>query len=259
MGAEQADTPEFQIEDGCIIDQLVGDTYARLAGIGPVFDADHVATALATIHRLNYVEDFGDWTNCMRTYAVHGERGHIVLAYPNELPVHPMPYWSEVWTGLEYVYAIGLAQIGETALAEDVVAAVRERFSGVRRNPFDEAECGHHYARAMASWGVLVALTGFSYDGRSGDVSFAASQTPARWFWSAGGAWGTVRQSLDAQGERSVELAVLHGSLRVDRVLVGHDVFTPDTPGVLSAGGTYELSIDGPGAAAVPPGHEAHP
>ena len=77
-------------------------------------------------------EDFGDWTNYKRTYAVKGERGHIVLSYPNGLPEHPMPYWSEVWTGLEYVYAIGLAQPGQRELAEDVVAAARERFSGAR-------------------------------------------------------------------------------------------------------------------------------
>ena len=66
----------------------------------------------------------------MRTYAVKGERGHIVLSYPNGLPEHPMPYWCEAWTGLEYVYAIGLAQAGLVDLAEDVVVAVRERFSG---------------------------------------------------------------------------------------------------------------------------------
>ena len=145
------------------------------------------------------MEDFGEWTNYMRTYAVQGERGHIVLSYPKGLPEHPMPYWSEVWTGLEYVYARPFQQ-GETQLAQDVVAAARERFSGARRNPFDEAECGHHYARAMASWGLIVALSGFDYDGRNGVMSFAAAATPARWFWSSGAAWGTLRQSTDPSG-----------------------------------------------------------
>jgi non-lysosomal glucosylceramidase len=269
LGAERADHPEFQIGDGCITDQLMGDTYARIAGIGPVFDPDHAATALASIHRLNYVPDFGDWTTYVRSYAVAGERGHIVLSYPGGLPEHPAPYWSEAWTGLEYVLAMGLAQHGFCDLARDAVAAVRERFDGARRNPFDEAECGHHYARALASWGVLVALTGFGYDGRSGVMSFATADLSAEpvaalaepgadgalarepepgavtWFWANGSAWGTVRQSLDAAGVRAVSLEVLHGSVRVERVLVGGEEFGPAEPGVLAAGSACQLSARG--------------
>ena len=217
MGAQRADIPEFQIGDGCITDQLVGDTYARLVGLGAVLDEQHVRTALDSIHRLNYVPDFGSWTNYMRTYAVHGERGHIVMSYPHGLPEHPMPYWPEAWTGLEYVYAIGLIQAGNAELAQDVVSAVRERFNGRRRNPFDEAECGHHYARAMASWGLVVALTGFCYDARTGVMSFAESADPATWFWSAGDAWGKLRQSPGI----TPRLEVLHGSPRITRLRVG--------------------------------------
>ncbi len=179
MGATNATDPEFQVGDGCVIDQLVGDTYGQLVGLSPVLDPAHVKSALSSIHNLNYVPDFGDWTNYMRTYAVKGERGHIVLSYPNGLPEHPMPYWCEVWTGVEYVYAIGLALEGLTELAEDVVAAARQRYSGARRNPFDETECGHHYARALASWGLIPALTGFRYDGRTGTVTFAPTRRSA--------------------------------------------------------------------------------
>ena len=210
-----------------------------------MFDTDHVATALHSIHRLNYVEDLGDWTNCMRTYAVHGERGHIVLSYPDGLPEHPMPYWSEVWTGLEYVYALGLVQQRETALAEDVVAAARERFSGARRNPFNEAECGHHYAWAMSSWGLVVGQTGFDYDGRGRVMSFADTQAPTRWFWSSGASWGTLAQAVDASGARRAQLEVLYGSVRVERVLIGETVFAPPSPALLAAGATYDLSPEG--------------
>jgi uncharacterized protein (DUF608 family) len=242
MGAEQADDPEFQIGDGCLVDQVVGDTYARLFGLGPVLDPGHVKTTLASVHRLNYVADLGEWTNYMRTYAVHGERGHIVVSYPKGLPAHPMPYWCEVWTGLEYVFALGLAQQGEAALAEDVVAAVRERFSGARRNPYDEAECGHHYARAMASWGLVVGFTGFGYDGRSGVMSFAEAQGPANWFWSTGSAWGTLRQGAPGTGARSAQLEVAFGSVRVEQVAIGASVLRPPAPGLLRAGVTVELA-----------------
>ncbi|HEX3491713.1 MAG TPA: hypothetical protein VHU92_20375, partial [Streptosporangiaceae bacterium] len=163
-------------------------------------------------------------------YAVHGERGHIVESYPNGLPEHPMPYWPEAWTGLEYVYAMGLIQEGRADQAEDVVAAVRERFTGARRNPFDEAECGHHYARAMASWGLIVALTGFGYDGRAGVMRFAEAAQPARWFWSTGSAYGLLHQSPDG----TASLEVVGGSVQVEKVLIGTRELHPKSPGVLT-------------------------
>jgi len=236
LGAERADQPEFQIGDGCGIDQLVGEVCARVAGLEPLFDPEHARTALRSIGRLNYVADFGDWANYVRGYAVHGERGHIVLSYPNGLPEHPAPYWCETWTGAEYIYATGLAQHGEADRADEVVTGIRERFTGARRNPFDEAECGHHYARALASWGVIVAQTGFSYDARSGVMTLAASPAPTVWFWSNGTAWGTVRQSLRPSDTRAVELEVLHGSLRLVRVMIGGEEFRPPSAGVLAAG-----------------------
>jgi non-lysosomal glucosylceramidase len=241
MGAQEADQPEFQIGDGCLTDQLLGDIYAQLTGIGPVFDQAHAATTLDSIHRLNYVPDFGAWTNYMRTYAVHGERGHIVMSYPKGLPEHPMPYWPEVWTGLEYVYAIGLIQHGQAGLAEDAVAAARERFSGRRRNPFDEAECGHHYARAMASWGLVVALTGFRYDARQGLMTFAEVTQPTRWFWSTGSAWGTVQQTPDGPDGGRVELEVLSGSVRVEQLVAGERAFRPKGGPVLTGGAVCQL------------------
>ncbi len=240
MGAENATDPEFQVGDGCIADQLVGDTYAQLVGLPHLLDPEHVKSALSSIHNLNYVPDFGDWTNYMRTYVVRGERGHIVLSYPSGLPEHPMPYWCEAWTSFEYVYAIGLVQAGLGERAEDAVAAARERFSGKRRNPFDEAECGHHYARAMASWGLVPAFTGFGYDGRNAVMSFARSSDGAKWFWSTGSAWGTVQQSFANDGKLQVQLDVLGGRVRVDRALVGETTFRPDAPGQLPPG-RYQL------------------
>lgn len=243
MGAGNPHAPEFQIGDGCIIDQLVGDTYGRVAGLPAVLDVGHSGAALRSVHELNYVGDFGNWTNYMRTYAGRGERGHIVLAYPKELPEHPMPYWSEVWTGLEYVYAIGLVQAGHDELAEDVVAAARQRYSGKRRNPFDETECGHHYARALSSWGLLVALTGFSYDARTATMAFAPASS-ARWFWSNGSAWGTFEQSARHGGDKLLRLQVLNGQVEVQAVIVGGVALRPPTPGMLLAG-SYDLREDG--------------
>jgi len=247
FGAERADQPEFQIAHGCMLDQLAGDAHARLAGLGAVFDERHALAALRSIRRLNYVQDFGAWTNVVRGYAGRGERGHIVVSYPGEVPEHPAPYWCETWTGAEYVYATSLAQHGAPGLADDVAAGIRERFTGARRNPFDEAECGHHYARALASWGLMVALTGFSYDGRAGVMRFAAADGPAVWFWSNGAAWGTLGQDAAGVGaDRRATLTVLHGQVRVERVIIGARELRPPRPGLLAAGASHELAADGP-------------
>jgi hypothetical protein len=45
-----------------------------------------------------------------------------------------------------------------------VVRTCRDRYDGRVRNPFDEYECGHWYARAMASYGLIQGLTGIRYD-----------------------------------------------------------------------------------------------
>jgi hypothetical protein len=108
---------------------------------------------------------------------------------------------------------------GMRSEALGVVETVRSRFDGRRRNPFDEAECGHHYVRAMASWGLVPAWTGFAYDGVDRTLRFAApdpddGSSPVRWFWSNGYAWGTVEQR---RGETGIDVSVqvIEGTLRV--------------------------------------------
>jgi hypothetical protein len=40
---------------------------------------------------------------------------------------------------------------GLAAEGVEGISSTRRRYDGERRNPWDEAECGHHYARAMAA------------------------------------------------------------------------------------------------------------
>ncbi|MHB1782541.1 MAG: GH116 family glycosyl-hydrolase [Acidimicrobiales bacterium] len=236
MGANDPHDPEYQIGDGCIIDQLVGDTYAQLVGLERIFAPERAERALESIRQENRVADLGAWANGMRTYGGRDEGGYLVESYPKGLPRHPMPYWSEVWSGLEYVYAMGLMQAGRPEWAEEAVAMVRRRYDGRRRNPFDETECGHHYARPLASWGLLVAHTGFCYDGCRGRLAFAASTTPVTWFWSSGHAWGTLSQD-PAVPEAKYQLTVAEGRLRLTSLVIGGDqVFSSEAERVLGPG-----------------------
>ena len=215
MGSQDLEDPDLQIGDGCLADQLVGQKLAHLCGLGHLLDPDHIRTTFASILRHNRRDTMAGHFNPMRSYALGDEGGLVVASYPNgNRPRRPFPYYDEVWTGLEYTAAVGMFYEGMQAEGVGVVETVRNRFDGRRRNPFDEAECGHHYARAMASWGAVPALTGFAYDGVEQTLTFAAADQRTRWFWSNGWAWGTVEQRPTGEGAE-VTLDVVEGTLRV--------------------------------------------
>lgn len=149
---------DFQIGSGCLIDQLLGDFAARSVGLPAVADAAHAKVTLATIIdkcRRKSCDEF----NPMRSYVLSDEVSLKMAWYPPDMiPCSPFPYYRETMTGFEYVVAALLAWTGDRREAESVVRDIRARYDGRKRNPFDEAECGHHYARALASWTVMKAF-----------------------------------------------------------------------------------------------------
>jgi hypothetical protein len=54
--------------------------------------------------------------------------------------------------------------MGRVAEGLEIVRTCRSRYDGQIRNPFDEYEWGHWYARAMASYALLQGLSGARYD-----------------------------------------------------------------------------------------------
>jgi len=103
---------------------------------------------------------------------------------------------------------------GQTDEGLKCIRNIRDRYDGGKRSPFDEAECGHHYARAMASWAAVIALTGFQYSGVDKSMTFAPDK--GRCFWSNGYAWGVCSLRKAGKG-MNVELSVLHGGLSLSR------------------------------------------
>lgn len=149
---------DYQLAAGCLIDQLVGDYAARHVGLGAVADERNSSKTLDTILAKNASANVGATYNCGRDYAFPEEPSLKMAWYPDgRMPKKPFPYYSENMTGFEYVVAASLAQRGRFAEAEKVVKDIRDRYDGRKRNPFDEAECGHHYVRALAAWSVLKA------------------------------------------------------------------------------------------------------
>lgn len=153
--------PDYQLANGCLVDQLLGDYAARAVGLGPVADESHARKTMETILRCNRREPNRPAFNPMRDFVLADERALRMAWYPDgALPEKPFPYYRETMTGFEYVAAAELALLGERGAAEEVVRDIRARYDGKKRNPFDEAECGHHYARALVSWTVFRAFVG---------------------------------------------------------------------------------------------------
>ena len=211
---------ELQLGAGCLVDQLAGQYMAHVCGLGYLHDPRHVKQTLRAIMRHNFRRSFHGHFNHLRSFALGDESGLLMATYPRgRRPQRPFPYYNEVMTGFEYTAAAGMLYEGLIRDGLRCIAAIRDRYDGRKRNPFDEAECGHHYGRAMASWAALLALTGFHYSAVAATIAFAPARKPVMWFWSNGYAWGTCRQ-VPARGKIRVELRVLHGRLRARRLVL---------------------------------------
>jgi non-lysosomal glucosylceramidase len=216
MGARTVTEPDYQLGRGCLVDQLVGQYMAHVCGLGYLVDPAHVKTTLASILKYNSRKGFFDHFNCLRSFVLGDEEALLMASYPKGRPRNPFPYFTEVMTGFEYTAAVGLLYEGDFVGGLGVIRDIRARYDGRKRSPFDEAECGHHYARAMASWAAVPALTGFSWDGVAEAMAFAARE--GTHFWSNGETWGTCRIAADG---RKAELAVFRGSLSLRSFRLG--------------------------------------
>jgi hypothetical protein len=222
MGADRLTEPDFQVGDGCLVDQLVGQYMAHVTGLGYLLDPRKVRKALASLFRYNFKRGMFDHWNTMRTYALNDEAALLICTWPRgNRPRAPFPYFSEVMTGFEYQAGIHMIYEGLVKQGLAVIAAIRARYDGERRSPWDEAECGHHYARAMASWAAIPALSGFQYNGREKELAIAPRVRPKsfRCFWSTGTGWGELRLERKGRAGR-LRVSVLHGSLPLSTIRV---------------------------------------
>lgn len=243
VGASNLAEPELQLGRGCLTDQLVGQVMAHVCGLGLLLDRGHQRTTLRSILKYNWRDGFIDHFNHRRSYALGDDQGLLVATYPKgDRPKQPFPYAFEVWSGLEYTAAAGMLYEGLEAEALQLIEAVRARHDGRRRNPFDEPECGHHYVRAMASWACLLAYTGFRYDAVAGSLSVRAAERPATWFWSAGHAWGILRQEPNADAS-NVTLKCLGGALLLSSFTIDGFGAASTALETLRAGATFHIVI----------------
>jgi hypothetical protein len=216
--------------DGCEIDQVLGQSWAWQVGLGRITDAAQTKTALRSLWKYNFTPDVGPWRAAKkpgRWYALAGEGGLIMCTHPKgppkEFKDHPSAwsamYFNECMTGFEYQAAWHMVAEGLVQEGLAVTRAIHDRYHAARRNPWNEVECGDHYARAMASYGVYLAACGYEYHGPQGHLGFAPRLTPDnfRAAFTAAEGWGTFSRQA-AGGKQKATLAIKTGRLRLRTV-----------------------------------------
>jgi uncharacterized protein (DUF608 family) len=162
----QKEGPKYQYGNGCLSDGVLGAWIGKMAGLDDFISPEKVTSHLNAVHKYNLRTDLSTHVNPQRpSFGLGKEGGLLLCTWPggDELTL-PFVYSNEVWTGIEYQVASHLMAMGEVDNGLEIVREVRRRYDGRVRNPFNEYECGHWYARAMASYGLIQGLTGMRYD-----------------------------------------------------------------------------------------------
>jgi len=210
-----------QFGDGCLADQMFGQTWAHQLSLGRLYPEDKVESALESIWKYNWTTDVSEQNKVHhpeRTYADAGEAGLLICTWPKSkhLGKRGVRYRNEVWTGIEYQVAACMINEGMLDKGLSIVKAVDERYDGKTNNPWNEIECGDHYARAMASWGVMTALQGFHYDGPKGTITFRPKiqKDNLETFFTAAEGWGNFSQKRKG-GTQTHTLDLRYGQLKL--------------------------------------------
>ena len=229
--------------DGCLIDQVLGQSLADQAGLEErVIPEQECKSALKSIWKYNFAPD-AFWyqkhhkpIKGARIYATEGEAGTIMCTWPKggaERAVPGMASWpdvSETWLGPGgyfdecmngFEYQVASHMISEGLLQEGlaITKAVHDRYGALKRNPYNEVECGDHYSRSMAAHGVLIAVSGFRYHGPKGEITFKPKLNPEDFkapFTVAEG-WGSYSQKINNK-KQVVKLIMYHGQLMLTKI-----------------------------------------
>ncbi|MDR1146716.1 MAG: hypothetical protein LBK71_11365 [Verrucomicrobiales bacterium] len=230
---------------GCQIDQVYGQAWAWQVGLGRVLPEQETRSALRAVFRHNFTTDVAPYRAKFtkgRVFAMHGEGGVLLGTWPD--PAWPaerargvyLSYLNEVWTGNEHALAAHLLWEGLAPEALTVERAMHERYDGMKRNPWSEVECGAHYGRALAAYGVFLAACGFHLDGPAGTIEFAPrlSADNFRAAFTAPEGWGSYWQKQAADGGLAAGVELRYGTLTVQAL-------------TLTAGGdsTGDLALNG--------------
>ena len=229
--------PKYQYGTGCISDGVIGQWYATMLGLPDALNPARSRRHLAAIFKHNYRPSLRGHANPQRPgYALNDEPGLLLCSWPRGgKPSLPFVYSDEVWTGIEYQVASHMIYEGLVDEGLSIVRGVRQRYDGKVRNPWNEYECGSYYARALASYAVLLALTGFRYRApdRRLEIAPKLEGDKGSFLFSVDSGWGSIHYEKKAGGVR-VRIAVEEGQLEVAEVRFGGSLVDAELREVLS-------------------------
>ena len=217
---DEENIKQHQYGMGCFSDQLMGQWWAFHLGLGYILPSEHVDKAVESIFKYNFKESLENVEQTFRIFASKTDSGLMTCMWPHGgKPEEPTLYSDEVWTGIEYEVAALCIYTGKIPEALKILQAVRNRYDGSRRNPWNEVECGDHYVRAMSSWTLLHALTGVDYSVESKQFTLGPKINSDNFqtFFITATAWGQVKQQITGE-KSSCSLSVSHGSLEVKSI-----------------------------------------
>lgn len=225
----RAEGPKYQYGPGCLSDGIIGGWMAAIYGIDTPLDPDHVRSTLHSIFRHNFKPDLFAHACTQRPgYALGHEPGLLLCSWPRGgKPSLPFVYSDEVWTGIEYQVASHMITEGLVDEGLAIVEAVRSRYDGAVRNPFNEYECGSYYARAMASYALLGALSGFRYSAVDNTLwlSPKVRSDSFRTFFSTVSGFGTLTLT-----NHRLSVQIVEGHLKIETVCLTHNGQTHELP-----------------------------
>ncbi|MCD2425371.1 non-lysosomal glucosylceramidase [Niabella pedocola] len=209
--------PKYQYGRGCLSDGVLGSWIAAVCGLEDPVDPQKISSHLLSVHRYNLKKNLKGHVNPQRpAYALGSEGGLLLCTWPKGGKLSlPFVYSNEVWTGIEYQVAAHLMMMGKVKEGLDIVRACRNRYNGKVRNPFNEYECGHWYARAMSSYGMLQGLTGLRYDAVDKTIYIRSRVGDFTSFLSTATGFGTVTYR-----NKKASLKVVHGTIDVSEIRI---------------------------------------
>lgn len=210
--------PKYQYGTGCLSDGVLGAWIARMCGLNDSIDTRKLKSHLQAVHKYNLKDNLSDHANPQRpSYALGDEGGLLLCSWPKGGKLSlPFVYSDEVWTGIEHHVAAHLMLMGRVKEGLEIVRASRNRYDGRVRNPFNEYECGHWYARALASYGYLQSLTGVRFDAVEKTLYIDSNIGDFTSFLSTETGFGTVTFK---GGRATVKEA--YGKIPVQKMVVG--------------------------------------
>ncbi len=214
--------PDHDYGLGCHADQLMGQWWASQLDLACVLPRHQVRSSLQFIFKYDFIPDFSAFEYSLghRTFVWDAGAGLICCTWPRGgKPKTIILYAEEVWTGIEYEVAAMMINEGMINEALAIVRTVHDRYTNGTRNPWNEIECGDHYARAMSSWSVLLAAQGFKYHGPKGIVGFAPKlqEKNFRSFFSTAEGWGSFSQKRGGNTQTNL-IELKYGALRLKQL-----------------------------------------